>query len=248
MIKKMADANRKNHGDYFVVLDTLYGELGTYYFISPRADYGEVDKGAEAFSGALSKSLGEQGAQKLEADFFASLVGARNEIRHRHPDLSRKMPADAAAYGKLIGSSRVLRVTVVRVRPGHGPDFDAWLKQAKEYGDRNADAQPILVSTLADGGPGGTYYLSSPRASLAGFDNNPTLKDMAGEENFSRLQKIISEVVEGTDTMILHYRPDLSYAPQAIADADPDFWTPKLPAPTAKPKAKPESAKPEAKP
>lgn len=247
MIKKMVDANRKNQGDNFIVLDTLYGEMGVYYFISPRANYGEVDKGAESFANALTKSFGEQGGAKLEADFFGSLTSAQTQIRRRRPELSRKMPADPAAYAKLIGTARVLRTTVVHIRPGHTAEFEAWLKEAKELGDKNPDAPPSLVSTLADGGSGGTYFLSSPRTSLSGFDNNPTLKDIVGEENFAKLQKILAEGTQSTETMILHYRPDLSYPPQAIADAEPAFWNPK-PAASAKPKSKPAPAKPDSKP
>jgi len=245
IIKKMADANRRNHGDTWVVLDTLYGELGTYYFISQRADYADIDKGSDAFATALTKALGEQGAEKLETDWFSTVISARTEIRKRRTDLSRKMPADAAAYAKLIGTSRILRSTVVHVRPGRATDFESWLKEANEAGNRNKDAQPLLVSALADGGAGGTYYLSSPRAGLAGFDNNPTLRDILGDENFAKLQKAIAETVEGSSTMILHYRPDLSNAPQALIDAAPDVWSPK-PAAAAKPKAKADAEKPAA--
>jgi hypothetical protein len=250
IMKKMAEANRRNHGDNFVVLDTLYGEIGTYYFVSTRQDYGDIEKGNDVFMGALVKTLGQAGAEKLEADFLACVTSARTELRRRRPDLSRKMPADGAAYAKLIGTARVLRSSVIHVRPGHGPEFDAWLKEAKEYGDKNAEAQTLLISQVTEGGPGGTYYLSAPRTSLGGFDKNPTLKDMVGEENFTRMQKILGNVVEGSESMILHYRPDLSNAPQAINDVAPDFWTPK-PAAPEKPKSKSatsDAAKPATKP
>jgi hypothetical protein len=250
IVKKMVDANRRNHGDNVVVLDTLYGELGTYAFISQRADYADIDKGNNAFSLAMAKSFGEQGAQKLESDWYGCLISAHAEIRKRRADLSRKMPADAAAYAKLIGSSRVLRTVVVHVRAGKGAEFESWLKQAKEAGDRNPNTEPMLISQLAEGGTGGTgpvFFLSSLRASLGGFDNNPTLKDVVGDESFAKMQKVLAEVVEGVDTMILHYRPDLSYPPQAIVDVAPEFWAPK-PAAPAKPKAQADAAaKPEAK-
>ncbi len=236
IMKKMAEANRRNHGDPFITMDTLYGEVGTYIFLSPRQDYAEVEKGSEAFIGALTKSLGQAGADKLEADFLACLISAHTEIRHRRTDLSRKPPADLATYAKLIASSRVARVTAVHIRPGRGAEFDAFLTEAKQAGDKNADAQPLLVSTLSDGGSGGVYYLASLRTSMGGFDKNPTLKDMVGEEAFAKMQKTISEVVSHTETVIYHYRPDLSNPMQEIANADPAFWNPK-PAPAAKPKA-----------
>jgi hypothetical protein len=236
IMKKMAEANRRNHGDPFLTADTLYGDIGTYIFVSPRQDYADVDKGSAAFVAALVKAFGQAGADKLEADFLACLNSAHTEIRHRRPDLSRKMPADLAAYAKLIAGSRVLRTTAVLVRPGRSPEFDAMLREAKVAAEKNAEAQPLFVSQLSDGGSGGTYFLSSLRPSLAGFDKNPTLKDIVGEETFAKLQKTIAEVVESGNTTIYHYRPDLSNPLQPIADADPAFWNPK-PAPAPKPKA-----------
>jgi len=236
IMRKMADAERKNHGDPYITADTMYGEVGTYIFISPRKDYADVDKGSAAFGGALVKAFGQAGADKLEADFLACLISAHTELRHRRPDLSRKYPADLDAYAKLVASTRVLRTTVVHVRPGHGAEFEAVLKEVKEASEKNAAVQPNFVSTLSDGGSGGTYYLSALRSSLGGFDKNPSLQDILGEEGFAKLQKVLSEAASHTETIIYHYRPDLSNPLQAIADADPAFWNPK-PAPAPKPKA-----------
>lgn len=248
LLKKMAELNRRNHGDYFLAMDTLYGDIGAYLFVSPRQNYAEVDKGSEAFIGALAKSLGQAGAEKLEADFLACVSSAHTEIRHRRPDLSRKVPADLAAYGKLLGTSRVLRATVVHVRPGRAAEFEKLLKEMKEAAEKNPATLPVFVSQLSDGGAGGTYYIASPRSSMGGFDKNPTLKDILGDEGFSKFQKTVSEVVENAETSIYHFRPDLSYPIQAVADADPAFWNPK-PAPAAKPKAAAvDTAKPAAQP
>jgi len=237
--RKMADANRRNKGDHVITMETLYGEGSTYVFVTQRKDYADVDKGYEAFMGALNKAFGKQAAEKLLSDWNSCLIGWHAELRRRRPDLSRKMPADPQSLAKLIGGSRVLRTSVIHVRPGHVADFEALLKEAKERGDRNPDAQPLLVSQLAEGGSGAAYYLTGLRSSLGGFDKNPTLKDIVGEETFAKLQKISAESVESSESGVYRFRPDMSYPPQEVSDVAADYWQPKpAMAAAAKPKAK----------
>lgn len=241
--RKIVDANRSNNGDHVITSETAYGEVYTYVFATPRQDYADVDKGNEAFAAALSKALGKQGADKLLADWSSCLISAHTELRRRRPDLSRKLPADPQSFAKLVGESRVLRTTVVHVRPGHVPEFEAFLKEAKERGDRNADAQPLLVSQLVEGGTGAVFYLTGLRKSLGGFDHNPTLKDIVGDEAFAKLQKLSAEGLGNSESALYRFRPDLSYPPDEIAQVAADFWNPKpVISAAAKPKAKTPSA------
>ena len=255
LARKIADANRHNNGDRVIAMETVYGEGYTYIFVTQRQDYADIDKGGEAFMGALNKAFGKQGSEKLLSDWNNCVISSHSELRHRRSDLSRKMPADPAAFAKLIGTSRVLRTTVVHVRPGHALEFEAYLKEAKERGDRNADAQPLLVSTSAEGGTGAVFYLTTLRTSLGGFDKNPSLKDIVGEEAFAKLQKIGAEGFEKTESAIYRFRPDMSYPPQEISDVAADYWQPKPAMASAKPKSKapnsevkPAAAKADAKP
>jgi hypothetical protein len=242
--RKIADANRRNHGDHVLAMETVYGEGSTYVFVSPRQDYADAEKASATFMTSLAKAFGEQGAQKLLTDWSNCLVNSHTELRHRRPDLSRKMPADPEAFAKLIGTSRVLRTSVIRVRPGRVAEFEALLKEAKDHGDRNANTQPVLVSQLAEGGSGATFYLSALRSSLGGFDKNPTLKEIVGEENYKRMQKISAEAIESAESAIYRFRPEMSFPPQEIADVAADYWQPKTAMAAAKPKAKSE-AKPQ---
>src|SRR5260370_28125775 len=77
------------------------------------------------------------------------------------------------SYAKLIGESRVVRTTAVHVRPGRAPDFEAFMKEAKEAGEKAANTQPLLVSPAVEGSKGTTLYINPPRRSLVGFDQKP---------------------------------------------------------------------------
>jgi hypothetical protein len=62
---------------------------------------------------------------------------------------------------------------------------------------------------------------------LSGFDKNPTNREILGEEGFKKFLKANAEFVSGTESAILHFVPELSSPPEAIAQASADFWQPK---------------------
>jgi len=227
LTKKWIDANRRNNGDRWLALEAVYGEGNVYQFTSNRKDYAEIDKMNEAVMAAVNKAFGKDAAQKMGQDFDNCLVSSRSELRRRRWDLSRKAPKDPDGYAKLIGESRLLRTTAVHVRPGHIDDFEALLKNMKEAGEKNPDAQPVFVSQVIEGGKGTIFYVSTLRSSMAGFDHNPTMKDMLGEDGYKKFLQINSEAVEIAESTLYRFDPDLSNPPDEVAKVASDFWHPK---------------------
>ena len=226
-MKKWVAANRENNGDRWVALETVYGENDVYAFISTRQSYAEIDKAGESMMAAVAKAYGMEGMGKLLQDYSSCLVWSRSELRRRRWDLSRKAPADAAASAKLVGLSRVLRTVAVHVRSGHQMEFEAYLKDAKVAGEKLANTQPVLVSQAVEGNNGIVYYITTFRSSLGGFDNNPTMKDVLGEEGFKKFLQVNAEAVEEADFTLYRFNAELSNPPDDIAAAAPDFWHPK---------------------
>ena len=140
LTKKWTDANRRYSGDRWLTLQTVYGDSDVYVFTSTRSSYADIDKANEAVMGAVNKAFGPQ-LDKLMQDFGSCLVSSSSELRRRRWDLSRKAPADPAAYAKLIGEARYLRTTAVHVRPGHIAEFEALLKDLKSAGESNPNTQ-----------------------------------------------------------------------------------------------------------
>jgi len=227
VVKKISDANRKFNGDRWIGMETMYGEGDTYVFVSIRKDYADIDKGNDAFNAALEKAYGKEGAAKLQRDEANCLESSRSELRRRRWDLSSKTPSDAMAEAKLVGESRLLRTVAVHVRSGHIADFEAMIKETKEAREKNPDTQTLLVSQVVEGTKGTTFYVTSLRSSLGGFDKNPTNREILGEEGFKKFLKANAEFVSGTESAILHFVPELSSPPEAIAQASADFWQPK---------------------
>src|SRR6267378_1298851 len=217
LTKKWADANRRNNGDRWLALEAVYGEGNVYQFTSTRKDYADIDKANEAVMAAVNKAFGKAAADKMGQDFNNCVVWSRTE---------------------LLGESRLLRTTAVHIRPGHVPDFEALIKEVKQAGEKNPNTQPVFVSQVIEGTKGATFYVSSLRSSMAGFDHNPTMRDILGDEGLKKFQQMNADAVEIAESTLYRFNPDLSNPPDEIAKVAADFWHPKaMMAATAKPKA-----------
>jgi len=238
LTKKWVDANRRYSGDHWLALETVYGEGDVYVFTSIRSSYADIDKANEAVMGAVRKAFGPQ-AEKVMQDFESCLASSRSELRRRRWDLSRKAPADAVAYAKLTGESRYLRTTAVHVRPGRVADFEAMLKDMKAAGEKAANAQPVFVSQAIEGTKGTVFYVSTLRSSMGGFDNNPSMRDILGEEGYKKFLQGNADIVEEADSTLFRFSPELSNPPDDVVAVAPGFWRPKPAAPAAGAKPKP---------
>jgi quinol monooxygenase YgiN len=225
--KKWVDANRRHNGNRWVALETVFGDGNVYQFTSVRQDYADIDKANEAGMAAVVKAFGKETTQKMVQDFDSCLVWSRSELRRRRWDLSRKAPSDPDSEAKLIGESRVLRTIAIHIRPGHVPQYEALMKELKEAGERNANAHPMLVSQVVEGGKGATFYITTLRSSLGGFDHNLTAREILGEEGFKKFQQINGDAVETTESTLYRFAPDISNPPEAIVNVAADFWRPK---------------------
>jgi hypothetical protein len=243
--KKMVEANRRNQGDAWLAMETFYGPGNRVTFISTRRNYAEVEKGDELFRGTINKAFGREGATKLLQDFNNCVASSRSEIRRRRWDLSSNPPSDDAALFRLVGQARWTRTTVVHVRPGQVINFEAEVKEVKAAREKASPPVTNLVSQADAGQHGTVFYITTLESSLGGYDAIPPIPQLLGEEGYRKFLNANAEAVQGTESMVNRFLPELSNPPEEIASASPEFWKPK-PAPKLKAKAG-EPAKPEAK-
>lgn len=228
LIKKLVAANRDHQGDNWTTIETIYGEGNTITFVSVRQSYGEIEKATSAFMGAVEKTLGHPGTEKLFEDLSSTNAEARSVLIRRRPDLSSNMPSDAAAQLKIVGNTRWIRTTRIVVRIGMGPRFEELAKQVKaatEKADPNAHS---WISQSAAGERPSVYYVSQLQSSLAGFDGSSfDLAKTMGNDAFQNLLKTASEVIQNEDITLSQFVPALSNPPADIVNAAPDYWRPK---------------------
>ena len=117
-------------------------------------------------------------------------------------------------------SPKYIEVTTIHLRYGKGDDFRSAVAKVHEADQKLKT--PINPSwyRLVDGGPGGTYVLSSPHANWASFENNSNLKSLRdrlreafGEQEATSVIEKLNSAIEGTYSYLVQPRPDLSYMP-----------------------------------
>ena len=101
------------------------------------------------------------------------------------------------------------------------------MKDVKEAAQKNPDTQTVFVSQVVEGSKGATFYVSTLRSSMAGFDHNPTLREILGDEGLKKYQQISADAVEIADSTLYRISPDLSNPPEEVAKVAMDFWHPK---------------------
>jgi len=225
--KKIAVINRQNNGDQWLAMETDYGPMNRITIVSTRNGYADIQKGTDAFFGALQKAVGKDAADKLFSDFTKCVESSRSELRRRRWDLSSNAPADAAGLAKMVGEARYLRTIAIRIKPGQSPALEALLKEVKAAREKNSPDVTTLVSQGEAGQEGTMFYVTTLEKSMGGFDSIAPLRKVMGDEAYEHYLKTGSEIVVNTETMISHFLPEISNpAPDVIAAA-PDYWTPK---------------------
>jgi len=225
--KKIAAANRQNKGDTWLAMETVYGSGDRVSFVSTRHSYGDVETALGSFMQAMEKAYGKPATDKIFQDFNQCLVSQRSEIRRRRWDLSSNAPADSAAYAKMLANTRWLRTMAVHVRAGQLANFEALLKDLKTAREKASPPQTVFVSQAVAGQEGTVFYLTSLQSSLAGFDAIPPMQQLLGDWGYEKLLKASAETIEGSETVINRFLPDLSNTPDQVASLAPDFWIPK---------------------
>ena len=225
--KKMVAANRQNKGDNWLTVESVYGTGDRVTFISMRKGYGDAEKSSDTFYGAVLKTLGKAGTDKLFQDYNQCVASSHSEFRRRRWDLSSNVSTDPAAMTKMLGEARWLRTTAVHVKPGQVAVFEDLLKEVKTAREKASPPQTLLVSQGVAGQEGTVFYVSTLQSSMAGFDTLPSLQQTLGDEAYARFLKTSADVVTDTETVINHFLPELSNPPEEVVAVAPDYWRPK---------------------
>jgi hypothetical protein len=129
--------------------------------VSTQENYAAVENGGKAFIAAINEAYGPGGMKKFMADSTLNVQGAAGRLRARRLDLSVNFPKDPTAYNQLVGNMRYLRMTEIRVKSGHIPQFGKLVMQRKEAYEKNEPNFIESASQSVAGVPSGTFYMSS---------------------------------------------------------------------------------------
>lgn len=148
--------------------------------------------------------------------------------------------------------TRYFSVTIVRVRPGHNPDFEEARKIVKGAHEKAGLKDNHSVWQVVSGMPNGTFLIITPMRSLAEMDAAPQVhgteyQNAIGDDGRRKLRELASSGTISSDNTVFAVNPKMSYVAKETVAADPGFWNPK-PATKVVPIAKKAGEKVPAKP
>lgn len=129
-----------------------------------------------------------------------------------------------------IAHMRYFEISLYRVRPGHGHDWEELVKLVKSGYEKIPDMHWAMFEAMY-GSEGRTYAVFVPMKSLKevdeGFAKDKQFASALGEDGLKKLAELESAAIQSSQTNLFHFSPKMSYPPDAWVKADPDFWKPK---------------------
>lgn len=234
-VKAFRGANWKS---YYFAMSAISGPAESW-FISGFDSFDAWEKDNERLSRAplLTSELNRIDQQDAQFRLGQHSVIAQylEELSYR-PDIA-------------IQQQRYMTVKAVRVRPDQYSDFEEARRIVRTaYEKANIDEHWLVYRAIA-GEADGTYFIFFPMKSLNQADANRDVYGKAyehtlDEHNARRLQALASGITLNAETHIYAFNPRLSYVSAEFVKADPGFWTPRKPAPTAAKRVLPRKQEP----
>ena len=135
-----------------------------------------------------------------------------------------------------IAQMRYFEISLFRVKPGHGHDWDELVKLVKAAYERMPDVRWATYEVMY-GQEGRTFVVITPRKSLAEIDkemaNDKDFASNMGEDGMKKLGELEAAAIESSQSNLFQFNPAMSYVYDAWIKAAPDFWKPKASAKTA---------------
>ncbi len=192
------------------------------WFISRYDSFAQYDKAQKEADGntALQAELGP--LDQRDSDF---LTGTRSIFARYRADLSHRPGVNIPMMHSFV-------VTIVRIRPGHIPDFEEAQKISKAAHEKAGLKDNHSVYQVISGFPSGTFLIITPFKTIADADNTPQVhgkeyQDAVGDEGRKKLRELASSGTISSETMFFEVDPKMSYPSKETISADPEFWAPK---------------------
>ncbi|WP_353073184.1 hypothetical protein [Tunturiibacter gelidiferens] len=213
--KAMADGKVTDH---YYALTSLSGRPRVL-FLSAYPSFADIEAERKKVNSNASLSAELDRANEADGDLLAE---TNSSMWMRRDDLSLNQ-------GYRVGA-RYEELTQFVVRPGHTGEWTELVKLVIEaYKKGVPDAHWGTYEMLFGGGS--TYLVITTLRSAeeldAEFAKDPKFIEALGPEGLKKLEALEASCVESRQSNLFRISPKMSYPPEALVQAEPDFWTPK---------------------
>jgi hypothetical protein len=145
-----------------------------------------------------------------------------------------------------LAPARLMEITSFHIKPGHDHQWHELAKLVIDAHKKAGTSAHWATYQIAYGGDN-EYVVFSDDKSMAdidtGYSEDKKFRDAMGEDGMKKLDQLVSECIESSDSELFGINPAQSYPPDEWVKASPDFWKPK-PAMATAAKAAPAAKKP----
>ena len=117
-------------------------------------------------------------------------------------------------------SPKYIEIVSFHIRYGKADDFRSAVEKVVEANQKLKVPYHYSWYRLTNGGPGGTYVLTTEHANWASFEDDPAVKSLRdrlrevfGEQESMSVVERLNGAIESTYSYLIQPRPDLSYMP-----------------------------------
>ena len=123
---------------------------------------------------------------------------------------------------------RYMQIIRVKLRVGHQPEWEEYLKMLRSNLDKTEPGRHIALYQSAYGWEnGGLWLLITPMKSLSEVDaadaNNAKFRENMGEANMKHYRELAAACIESSQRNLYAFNPEMSYVSDDWVSADP-FW------------------------
>jgi hypothetical protein len=202
--KQITAAFKKAEIPSRAVLQTMMGNLFEYVSVSPLAHFADLDG-----PNPVERALGKEEAVNLMRKGAAYITSSHRIASQALDDMSIQTETPEPAPYAL--------VTILRLVPGKGPDFAAWMKNEYMPAMKKAEVKNFWVSQTVFGGDPNERVTVRTMNAMGEIDAGPVLSKALGEEGARKLMDKTVGMADSVQFRIVRYRPDLSYRTAAAA-------------------------------
>lgn len=203
---------------HYLAAASMTGPSEAWFFVPYDSfEAWEKDSQATEKNAALTAEL-----DKLSEQDTAYINNSRSIVVVYRPDLSYRPAVNLGEY-------RYFEVDAVRVRLGHGEDFNKLAKVQIEAHEKLNIDEHWAAFEVVEGMPSGTILFFTPMKSLkqADSDHGKQVREAMGEENAKKFEQFGREGIISDESNLFAFSPRMSYVTEQTIAADPSFWKPK---------------------
>jgi hypothetical protein len=202
----------------YLAAASMTGPSEAWFFV-PYDSFEAWEKDAQATdqNAALTADLDKLGEQ--DAGYINNV---RSIVARYRPELSYRPNAN-------VGEFHYFEADLLRVRLGHGDDFDKLVKVSIEAHEKLNIDEHWVAYEVVEGMPSGTILFLTPMKSLkqADSDHGKQVAEAMGEENARKFAQFSREGIIVDESNLFAFSPKMSYPSEQTIAGDPAFWKPK---------------------